>query len=57
MALAVQAEESVEVTGLEPATSTMRTSSEASKIEQPEQAVDAKEQVEGQIPLFDPDRR
>jgi hypothetical protein len=46
----------VKVTGLESATSTMRTSPEASNIEQSEQAVDAKEQVEGQIPLFDPDR-
>jgi hypothetical protein len=46
----------VEVTGLEPASSTMRTSSEASNIERPEQAVDVKEQVDLQIPLFDPDR-
>jgi hypothetical protein len=46
----------VEVTGLEPATSTMRTSPEASNTERPEQAVVAKEQVYGQIPLFDPNR-
>jgi hypothetical protein len=44
----------VDVTGLEPATSTMRTSFEASDIERPEQAVNGKEQVEAQIPLFDP---
>jgi hypothetical protein len=43
----------VEVTGLEPATSTMRTSPEASDNDRPEQAVDGKEQVEGQISLFD----
>jgi hypothetical protein len=46
----------VEVTGLEPATFTMRTSPEGPDSEEPEEAVHAKEQVEGQIPLFDPGR-
>ena len=46
----------VEVMGLEPTTSTLRTSPEASDTERPEQAVDGKEQVEAQISLFDPDR-
>jgi hypothetical protein len=41
--------------GLEPTTSTLRTSPEGSDTKLPEQALDAKEQVEGQILLFDPD--
>jgi hypothetical protein len=47
---------SVEVTGLEPEASTMRTSPEGCDGVPPEQAFDGKVQVEGQIPLFDPDR-
>jgi hypothetical protein len=44
------ASQAVEVTGLEPATSTMRTSPEASKTEGPEQAVDGKSRWKRRFP-------